>query len=99
MKKLARKDYKNRKANVKFVKTYKILKSFSKNYYLTKNIRWNANLTLTELPKNQNENRLVNRCIFTYRKSAFRQLYSISRILFLKLARQNQIYGIKKNVW
>lgn len=97
MKKLVRKDNQKRKKVLKFEKFNKILKSLSKNYYLTKNLRWNASLQLTSFTRNKSV--ITNRCILTFRKSVFRQLYSVSRLAFLRLARKKKIYGLKKNIW
>jgi ribosomal protein S14 len=99
MKKLARKDKKKRLNNFKFELKSKILKSLTKNFNLTNNTRWNASLILTDLPIKLNKISLNNRCILTFRRSSFKQLYSISRLVFLKLARENRISGLKKNIW
>lgn len=99
MKKLARKDKKKRINNSKVELKSKILKSLTKNFNLTKNIRWNATLKLTDFPTQLNKISLNNRCVLTFRKSSFKQLYSISRLVFLKLARENKICGIKKHIW
>lgn len=99
MKKLLRKDKQKRIAFLKFEKKYKILKSLTKNNNFIKNTRWNAVLSLTDLPKKINKNNFNNRCVITSRKSAFKQLYSISRLVFLRLAKNKKIYGLKKNIW
>ena len=99
MKKLVRKDNKKRINNSKFETKSKILKSLTKNHNLTNSSRWNASLILTDLPVKLNKTSLTNRCILTFRKSSFKQLYSVSRLVFLKLARKNKIYGLKKNIW
>jgi ribosomal protein S14 len=99
MKKLLRKDKQKRINFLKFEKNYKILKSLTKNNNLMKNIRWNAVLNLTDLPNRINSNNFNNRCVITSRKSVFRQLYSISRLVFLRLAKEKRIYGLKKNIW
>lgn len=99
MKKLLRKDKQKRIKFLKFEKKYKILKSLTKNNNFIKNTRWNAVLCLTDLPKKINKNNFNNRCVITYRKSAFRQLYSVSRLVFLRLAKNKKIYGLRKNIW
>nr|QYB23247.1 ribosomal protein S14 [Lithodesmioides sp. mgcode 4] len=99
MKKLLKKDNQRRIKFLKFEKKYKILKSLTKNNNFTKNIRWNACLNLTELPNRVNKNNFTNRCVITSRKSIFKQLYSVSRLVFLRLAKNKKIYGLKKNIW
>lgn len=99
MKKLARKDKKKRINNSKIELKSKIFKSLTKNFNLTNNVRWNATLKLTDFPVKLNKISLNNRCILTFRRASFKQLYSISRLVFLKLSRENIIYGVKKNIW
>lgn len=99
MKKLLKKDKKKRIFFLKAEKNYTILKSLSKNNHLITNINWNATLNLTALPHRINSNNFTNRCVITSRKSVINQLYSISRLVFLRLVKNDKIYGLKKNFW
>ena len=75
-----------------------ILKSVSVNNNLSKFINWNAGLNL--LCKNLESNsRIVNRCVFTGRKSKINNIYMFSRLSFLKFARSSMIPGIFKASW
>jgi small subunit ribosomal protein S14 len=100
MKKHLISDDKKRKLALKYENKRIILKSIFKNSNLFKTTRWNASLLLTEdCYKNTTKIRLVNRCIFTGRKGKFRQSYRFSRLMFLNLARNGLINGIRKSTW
>jgi len=52
---------------------------------------------MSNLTKNQNKTKFVNRCIFTARRAKFNKNFKkFSRLSFLKLARSGAINGIKK---
>jgi small subunit ribosomal protein S14 len=100
MKKHLISDKKKRKLTLKYENKRIILKSILKNSNLFKTTRWNASLLLTDLCYNNiTKTRLVNRCILTGRKGKFRQSYRFSRLIFLNLARNGLINGIRKSTW
>lgn len=74
-----------------------ILKSFSNNFNLSKTLRWNSNLKMTNGIINANQ--LTKRCIITGRKNIFNKHYKISRLAFLKHARHGFISGLIKSTW
>ena len=93
------KDKKKRNLQLQFEKKQKILKSISKNESLTKITRWNSNSQLSILNSNSYSIKLVRRCIITGRKNILNKMFKISRLAFLKLARNGLISGIKKASW
>jgi len=100
MKKHLISDKKKRKLSLKYENKRIILKSIYHNSNLCKTTRWNASLLLTDYCyKNATKTRFVNRCIFTGRKGKFRQYYRFSRLIFLNLARNGLINGIRKSTW
>jgi ribosomal protein S14 len=100
MKKYLISDKKKRKFTFKYENKRIILKSIVKNSNLYKTTRWNASLLLTDFCYTQTtKTRVVNRCIFTGRKGKFRQSYKFSRLVFLNLARNGLINGIRKSSW
>lgn len=55
---------------------------------------------MSNLTKNQNKTKFVNRCILTARKAKFNKNFkNFSRLSFLKLARSGTINGVKKASW
>jgi len=90
-------DKKKRNLNVKFENKRYILKNLYKNTKISKTIRWNSNLKLSN--KTQNPNQFVSRCIFSGQKKKINNLFHTSRLSFLRLARNGFINGIKKSAW
>ena len=76
-----------------------ILKSILKNHSISKTVRWNSNLQFTSFLNKNNFTSLVNRCIFTGRKKKIHNNFKISRLSFLKLARNGFISGLTKSTW
>ena len=99
MKKKTRKDKKNRNLNSLFETKRLILKSFKKNYNLTRLSNWNSANYLTNSDLNYSSVQLVDRCIMSNRKNKYSKTFSISRLQFLKFARNGFINGIKKGSW
>lgn len=69
-----------------------------RNYNITRAIRWNSELKLTELNSNSHKTRLVKRCILTGRKGKVHNTFRYSRLSFLKFAQNGIIHGLKKSV-
>lgn len=99
MKKLIEKDKYRRKLVSEHETRRVILKSIIRNRNLLDRIRWSAKLELSDLTVNSSKFRTVNRCIFTGRKNKIRKFYNFSRLVFLRLARNGLIVGLKKSSW
>jgi ribosomal protein S14 len=99
MKKLLRKDKKNRSFILYDEIKRFILKNMTKNYNFSIEIRWKALLKLSETLKISSYIFSCNRCIFTGRRKRINKYYSFSRIMLLKFIRFGFINGIKKASW
>lgn len=99
MKKLLEKDKKVRKEIKKFEKKKFIFKTISNNLNLPDLIRFNAFDNLNEMSKHTSKSFISNRCVNTINKKKFNKLTHYSRIIFLKLARHKNIYGLNKSSW
>jgi len=99
MKKLIEKDKHKRKLVSKLETKRIILKTIVRNKNFLNTIRWSANLQLSDLFLNSSKTRLVNRCILTGRKSKLTKSFRFSRLVFLKLARNGMLTGLKKSSW
>ena len=97
MKNQIQKDKNKRMLHCQFENTQVILKSIVKNSNLTKTIRWNSELKLSQIPKTKFKTQLVKRCILTGRKSKFNERFRFSRLSFSKLVRNGCISGVKKS--
>jgi ribosomal protein S14 len=99
MKKLIKKDKKNRL----FVKnkeiTRLIFKLFIKNSKLSTSITWTSCYFLNNYIKKKSICFLNNCCIFTGNRTSLNLKFKVSRITFLKFSRLTQIYGLKKIYW
>ena len=72
------KDKKIRKLFSKKELTDFVLKNLVQNSNLSVIIKWNAILQMSNLTKNQNKTKFVNRCILTARKAKFNKKWGIS---------------------
>lgn len=99
MKKLLEKDKKVRKTIYNFEKKKFILKSIYHNLNFFNLIRWKAYLHLSLLPSKSSKTFITNRCIKTINKKKFNKLTNLSRIIFLKLVKANQVNSIYKGSW
>lgn len=79
-------------------KENKLFKSILFNMYFPCTSRWNCALNQSSF-KNKTISRLVNRCLLTRHRKKFHFLFKFSRLVFLRLARNGQIFGLKKSVW
>ena len=99
MKKLIKKDKKNRFL-VKFYETNKfIYKNLNNNENFSKLFRWKLFILAKQLPKKSSSIYVNSRCILTGRKKRINKLYNFSRISFLKLVRSQTINGLIKSSW
>lgn len=90
---------KSRKSHSFYEDRQIIFKSIIKNYHIETPTKLNATLKSSTIPKWSVKVHLVNKCIITGRKKRFNRLYKFSRLIFLKLARNNDILGLKKDTW
>ena len=61
--------------------------------------RFEAQLKLSELPRNSSETRLRNRCSLTGRPRGYYRKFKLSRIAVRELASAGQIPGMLKSSW
>lgn len=99
MKNQLHKDKKKRYLNLQNENKKFILKSISKNHSISKTIRWNSDLKFTSFLNNTSSKGLVNRCVFTGRKKKIHSNFNLSRLSFLKFARNGLISGLTKSTW
>lgn len=100
MKKQIQKDSKIRKLFSDHELYYQILKSIIRNESLSLILKWNAVIKLSDLSKNFNKTRFVNRCVLTSRKAKYNKSFKkFSRLSFLRLARFGYVAGLKKSSW
>lgn len=99
MKKLLEKDKKIRKILKNFEKKKFIFKTISINSNLPILLRFNAFNNLNKITKKASKTFISNRCVLTINKKKFNKLTHFSRIVFLKLAKQNRISGLAKSNW
>lgn len=76
-----------------------IIKLAELNNYITLPIKNNLLHHKSSLKKNSSFIRSTKRCILSNKKTIFNKKFRISRFMFLKYARLNILYGIKKNSW
>ena len=99
MKKLKQKDKQNRSyIKIDEFKKFALL-NITKNSNYQKLVKFKGYNLFHVTPIKSSKIRLINRCLLTNRKKRINNLYSFSRISFLKLAQNNYIYGLKKSVW
>ena len=99
MKKLLIKDKKVRKEIKKLEIFFFVSKIISNNSNLPDLLRFNAFSNLNKISKNASKSFISNRCVTTVNKKKFNKLTHYSRIVFLKLARHKNIYGLTKSSW
>ena len=61
--------------------------------------RFEAQLKLSEMPRNSAKTRLVNRCEITGRARAYHRLFKLSRIALREMASKGLIPGVIKSSW
>jgi small subunit ribosomal protein S14 len=99
MKKLLRKDKKNRSFLWSDEIKRFILKNIIKNRSFSIEVRWKALLKLSETLKISSSIFFCNRSVFTGRRKRINKFYSFSRIMLLKFIRFGSINGLRKASW
>ena len=85
-------------SNIFFVKRKK-LKEIIMNKQLPLEERFNAQLKLSNLPRNSSKTRVRNRCQITGRPHGVYRKLKISRIALRKLGLEGKIPGMVKSSW
>ena len=99
MKNLIEKDKKRRYLYANNEKKYLILKYLINNLNLSKNIRQEAQIKLSNLPLAGTYVRIGNRCILTGRNRSVYKKFRLSRLMLRELALNGELPGIKKISW
>ena len=99
MKKILTKDKKTRMFIKDLELKHFILKQISNNNNFQKITKWNALNKLSYLPKFSSKTYITNRCVKTVNKKTFHKFSNFSRMVFLKLARNGYISGLRKSSW
>jgi ribosomal protein S14 len=90
------KDLKRRELFLKLEKRRLFLKSIIYNLSLSDEVRENAKLLLSQLPKNSSPTRIRNLCLFTGRSRGVIRKFRSSRIVFREFASKGLIMGVRK---
>ena len=93
------KDQKRRLDLAKFELKRLQYKAICQDRNLSPDIRTEASLKLSKLPRNSSRTRIRNRCIITGRPRSIYKLFRVSRIVFRELASQGTIVGVYKSSW
>ena len=99
MKKVFEKDKKRRFLSSKYELKRILLKSMSRDFSLSKEIRFHCLQKLAELPRNSSPVRVRNRCSFTGRSKGHLRLFRMSRITFREFAGEGLLPGVLKSSW
>jgi small subunit ribosomal protein S14 len=99
MKNLLTRDKEKRKLIFKYEYKKLNFKKIIGNSELCSNLRWEANLKLSSLPKDSSKTRLKNRCVMTNRGKAIHRHFKISRIILRQLGVSGEISGLRKSSW
>jgi small subunit ribosomal protein S14 len=87
----------------KLVKRYKTkraeLKAIIKDKDIPADERFQAMLTLADLPRNSSKTRIRNRCALTGRPRGYYRKFNLSRIALRDLASRGELPGVTKSSW
>lgn len=97
MKKTLYLDKRKRHLNVRVENKRCVLKSLYKNVKISKASRLKSISKISD--KKYSSSNLVSRCIFSGQKKKINNYFHVSRLSFLKLARNGFISGVKKSTW
>jgi small subunit ribosomal protein S14 len=75
------------------------LKAIARNREAAPEERFEAQLKLSELPRNSSQTRVRNRCALTGRPRGVYRKFKMSRIAVRELASSGQIPGMLKSSW
>ncbi len=92
-------DLKRRKLAAQFAAKRAKLKAMTTDITIPVEERFNAQLKLSELPRNSSKTRIHNRCELTGRSKSYYRKLRMSRIALRDLASRGQIPGMVKSSW
>lgn len=92
-------DQKRRKLAAQFAVKRAKLKAMTTDIKIPIEERFNAQLKLSELPRNSSKTRIHNRCELTGRSKSYYRKLRMSRIALRDLASRGQIPGMVKSSW
>lgn len=95
---IAKNKYRQKLA-IKFESKRKKLKDTIMNKDISMEERFNAQLKLSELPRNSSKVRIRNRCELSGRPRAYYRKFKLSRIALRDLASIGHLPGIVKSSW
>ncbi|RST68182.1 30S ribosomal protein S14 [Candidatus Aquarickettsia rohweri] len=75
------------------------LKSIRNDKTKTLEERFEAQISLSNLPRNSSKTRIRNRCLLSGRGRGVYNKFKLSRIWFRKLASECKLPGVKKSSW
>ena len=75
------------------------LKKIMNDTSLTPDVRIDAMIKLSEMPRNSSKVRYRNRCALTGRPRAYHGYFGISRVMLRELVSWGKIPGLKKSSW
>jgi small subunit ribosomal protein S14 len=92
-------DQKRRKLTAQYAAKRAKLKAMTTDIKIPIEERFNAQLKLSELPRNSSKTRVHNRCELTGRSKSYYRKLRMSRIALRDLASRGQIPGMVKSSW
>jgi len=92
-------DQKRRKLAAQYAAKRAKLKAMTTDITIPVEERFNAQLKLSELPRNSSKTRIHNRCELTGRSKSYYRKLRMSRIALRDLASRGQIPGMVKSSW
>ena len=92
-------DQKRRKLAAQYAPKRAKLKAMTTDITIPVEERFNAQLKLSELPRNSSKTRIHNRCELTGRSKSYYRKLRMSRIALRDLASRGQIPGMVKSSW
>ena len=92
-------DQKRRELAAQYAAKRAKLKAMTTDITIPVEERFNAQLKLSELPRNSSKTRIHNRCELTGRSKSYYRKLRMSRIALRDLASRGQIPGMVKSSW
>lgn len=99
MKRLNRKDNRNRFLYKKFEEKRNYLKTILKNSFLNEELKIKTRIKLNKLPRSSSIVKIHNRCIITGRSRGIYKDFKLSRIMLKTLILNGFLPGITKSSW
>lgn len=96
---MVERDKKRRKLVKSLATKRAALKAIIKDRSVSPEERFQAMLTLHELPRNSSKTRVRNRCALTGRPRGHHRKFNLSRIALRDLASRGELPGVTKSSW